>query len=148
MNSKWYASIATLGPIGYLAAPGTMATLVGMPIMFGLRQLCTAPFSYEAVIIIGSFASIAIITQSLPYFSNKEDPSQIVLDELIGCLITFWHIALTTQSMIIGFLLFRFFDIAKPGFIKRAEQFTKGWGVVVDDVVAALCANIILRLLL
>ncbi len=148
MNSKWYASIATLGPIGYLAAPGTMATLVGMPVMFGFRHICTVPFSYEIVIIVGSLASIAVITKSLPYFNNKEDPSQIVLDELIGCLVTFWHITLNTQSMILGFLLFRFFDIAKLGWIKRAEQFAHGWGVVADDIAAALCANILLRLLI
>jgi Phosphatidylglycerophosphatase A and related proteins len=67
---------------------------------------------------------------------------------MVGCLITFWGVVLTAQSMIIGFLLFRFFDIAKLGWIKRAEKFDRGWGVVADDVVAALCANIILRLLI
>ena len=134
-------SIATLGPIGYLPAPGTMGTLATLPLVYGLSML-SLENQFLAIASL-SFISFFIIRQALTFF-QVADPSQIILDEVIGCLITFIGIACTWQSLFVGFLLFRMFDILKPFGIKRIEKLPGAWGVLLDDCVAGLFANILL----
>lgn len=78
----------------------------------------------------------------------RKDPSAVVIDELVGTLVTFWAIPLSLNTMIIGFLLFRFFDIIKPLGIKKCENLSGGFGIVMDDVVAGLYSAIILRVII
>ncbi|MGB8367139.1 MAG: phosphatidylglycerophosphatase A [Candidatus Babeliales bacterium] len=144
---SFYTFIATLGPIGYLTAPGTMATIVTIPMVFWLQKLFPTSIVYGGIVGGITFLSLWIVHKAQPYFKRREDPPEIVLDELAGCLITFWAIPLSTTSVIIGLLLFRFFDILKVGFIRYAEQLNGSWGIMLDDVIAALVANLILRLI-
>lgn len=76
-----------------------------------------------------------------------EDPSKIVVDELVGMWITLLFIPLNWQYLLVGFLLFRIFDIWKPFGIRRLEVIGNGWGVMLDDVLAGIYANIILQLI-
>jgi phosphatidylglycerophosphatase A len=137
---------ATLGPIGYLQAPGTMATLATMPLVYCLR-LATPDSLYIFIIIAITMGAITVINNALEYFKGYQDPSQIVLDELIGCLITFSIVPIHWYTLIAGFIFFRFFDITKWFGIKYAEQFIGAWGVVLDDICAALLANFCIWLL-
>jgi len=145
--SKVYAYIATLGPIGYLVAPGTVASLVTLPLVFWLQRFTPSPLAYGLVLLAGFCIAIIIINRALQHFKRFDDPAEIVLDEVIGCLLTFWGIAFSTQHVIVGFILFRFFDIFKIGGIKYAERLVDAWGIMLDDVFAAIIANIILRLI-
>lgn len=137
--------IATLGPVGYLPAPGTMGTLATLPLVYLLSSLFI--LDQCLFVLLFTFISYFIIKNSLPYFSVS-DPSYIILDEVVGCLITFIGIDLSWQSLLAGFLLFRLFDILKPFGIKRVEKIPGAWGVLLDDCAAGLLANIILWVLL
>ena len=147
MNLRLCKMFATLGPLGYLAMPGTMGTLATLPLVYATHQYICDPYAYVLFLCVSSAVSIFIISYALVLFRGHSDPHEIILDEVVGCLITFWQVALTWQSIIAGFLLFRFFDIVKFGFVKNAEKLPGAWGVVVDDVVAGILANIFLRLL-
>lgn len=133
--------IATLGPIGYLFAPGTMGTLAVLPFIYYLSLL--SPQNQLVAIAFVSIVSFFVIHHALRSF-NVDDPSEIILDEVVGCLITFIGISFSAQAMVAGFLLFRLFDIVKPFGIKYLEKLSGAWGVLLDDCVAGLFANIIL----
>ena len=139
--------ISTLGPIGYVSASGTVATVVTLPLVYWTHALIPSQRFYLGFIIIFFALSMLLVTQALKNFKRHHDPSEIVLDEVIGCLLTFWGIALTPKSVLIGFILFRALDIIKFGWVRRAESWANAWGVIGDDIVAALVANLILRLL-
>ncbi len=147
--NKIYVFLSTLGPIGYMEASGTMATLVTIPLVYWLRTTIANEFIYCGIIAIIFLVSLFIVRKALHALKRTdEDPSEIVLDEVVGCMITFCGIAVTTQNLFIGFVLFRFFDIFKFSGIKYVERFHGEWGVMLDDIVAALMANIILRFLM
>jgi phosphatidylglycerophosphatase A len=139
--------ISTLGPIGYFGAPGTVATIVTLPLVYWTHSIIPSQRFYVGFIICAFVASMWIVKQALKNFKRHDDPSEIVLDEVLGCLLTFWGIALTPQSVLVGFLLFRALDIIKFGWVKKAESFADAWGVIGDDMVAALITNVVLRLL-
>ena len=142
---KVLKSLATLGFVGYLPAPGTMGTIASLPLAYYLSFLSV---QWQTVILCITFIlSYFIIAGALKEF-NKSDPSQIVLDEVVGCLITFYCIQYSYTAFFIGFVLFRLFDIFKPLGIKRFEALPGASGVLLDDCVAGMFAHVILRLLL
>lgn len=143
--SRMYLFIATMGPIGYVTASGTVATIVTIPIMYWLRSMLPGRASYGILILGILVFSLWVIHKALTKFKRVEDPSEIVLDEFVGCLITFWAVPLSVESIIVGLILFRFFDIFKFGGVRYAERLVGTWGVVMDDVVAAVISNIILH---
>lgn len=138
--------IAQMGPIGAMKAPGTMATLCTIPLVVLLSMLFSNIYAHALFLLIAIVLSRVIIKNACTYLNNHNDPQTIVLDELIGCLITFWAIPLTATTIVSGFLLFRFFDISKPGGIKYLEKIPYGWGVLLDDVAAAFISNFVLHL--
>lgn len=77
-----------------------------------------------------------------------KDSGKIVIDEITGQLLTFVFIPLTGINIVMGFVLFRIFDILKPYPINISQKLPGGWGVMIDDVLAAVYANIVLRLIL
>jgi phosphatidylglycerophosphatase A len=80
------------------------------------------------------------------YFGN--DASVIVIDEFVGMQVTFFAIAPSPLTVLVGFLLFRIFDIAKPFPIGRSQKIRGGYGVVIDDVIAGLYSYIILNIII
>jgi phosphatidylglycerophosphatase A len=77
-----------------------------------------------------------------------KDDKKVVIDEVAGMCISLLFIPITISSLITGFILFRYFDIAKPLYIRELENVRGGVGVMLDDVVAGVYANIILQLFL
>lgn len=77
-----------------------------------------------------------------------KDDKKVVIDEVAGMCISLLFIPVTLSSLVVGLVLFRFFDIVKPLFIRRLEKVNGGWGVMLDDIVAGVYANIILQFLL
>ena len=77
-----------------------------------------------------------------------KDPSRVVIDEVAGMCISLLFIPVTLKYVIIALILFRFFDIAKPLFIKKMEIFPGGGGIRRDDVLAGIYANIILQVVI
>ena len=76
-----------------------------------------------------------------------KDPGKVVIDEVVGMMIAIGFMPLNWKIVIAGFFFFRFFDIFKPPPARRLEKIHGGFGVMADDVIAALYANIVLRVL-
>ena len=142
-------NLARLGSLGSLKAPGTWGSLAGIGwyvlISFRLDMLVslaiTAAAAYIAVGICGE-AEVRL---------QKRDPGEIVLDEFIAIPICFIGIPVNQFSepwiiLLIGFAVFRFFDIVKPLGIKRLQHLPGGTGVVMDDIAAALATCVVLHL--
>jgi len=132
--------------VGYSPiAPGTLGTLVAIPVYYFLSNI-SSPI-YEITLIGFFFLSVWMSENAEIFFGKKDDP-RIVIDEMMGFLITMLWVPKTTRFIIIGFFLFRFFDILKPFPIRRFEKRLKrGFGVVLDDVIAGVYSNIILHIL-
>lgn len=77
-----------------------------------------------------------------------KDSNRVVIDEIAGMCITLLFVPVTITYLLIGFMLFRFFDIVKPFFIRKLESLPGGWGVMADDVLAGVYSNIVLQLLI
>jgi phosphatidylglycerophosphatase A len=127
-------------------ASGTVGTLGAIPLYLILSSL-SLPL-YLLTLVAFFFFSCWAAGLAEEIFEEK-DSGKIVIDEVIGFLITMTGIALSWQSVAAGFLLFRFFDITK---IPPARFFDRkmknGYGVVLDDVIAGIYACISLHLLL
>lgn len=137
---------ATLGPIGYMIAPGTCATAATLPCAYLMATYLSDQF-YMATVIIFIILSTFIINRALEFFKEDQDPSQIVLDEALGCLVTFYAVPMTPITIIIGFVLFRFFDITKWFGISKVERLIGALGIIADDLLAAILANVITRII-
>jgi phosphatidylglycerophosphatase A len=75
---------------------------------------------------------------------GSDDPRQVVIDEVAGQLVTFLFIPLSLKTLILGFFLFRFFDVVKPYPIHKFEALEGGLGITMDDVAAGVFANVTL----
>jgi len=76
---------------------------------------------------------------------GRTDPSEVVIDEVAGFLVTMLLLPTSWVNMGLGFVLFRFFDIAKPWPVRQAERLKGGFGIVVDDLLAGVYAHLCLR---
>lgn len=146
-NLSFAVRIATQGLVGFGQAPGTVATLLVIPLVYFLGGLSLSFFSYLCISILLLCAGTVIVHKALPSF-NEADPSAIVLDEMVCFLFVFMGIPISAMSLIIGFGLFRFFDIVKPFGITYCERLPGAWGVIADDFVAALMSNAVLHILM
>ena len=145
-----YKTLATGFGSGYSPnAPGTMGALVGCLLLWGANILVMdAPIEFHLIL-----AIVIVITTLLGAFVTRqlepewgEDPSKVVIDEIVGVWITLLFIPITGPNLLIGFCLFRLFDIWKPLGIRRLEAIPNGWGVMLDDVAAGIYANLCLQL--
>jgi len=139
--------LATGFGVGYSPiAPGSLGTLVAIPVYYFLSNI-SSPI-YEITLIGFFFLSVWISENAEIYFGKKDD-QRIVIDEMMGFLITMLWVPKTIHFIIIAFFLFRFFDILKPFPIRHLEKrFKGGFGVVLDDVMAGVYGNIILQMIL
>lgn len=145
--TKLAVFIATVGYCGYFpVAPGTIGSAAGL--VFYLLVWWTQSPIVEVALIVSLFAlGVWAGSTSERYFGGI-DPGPIVLDEVVGMLITLAFIPVGLSGAIVGFVLFRIFDVIKPFPANRLEALHGGLGVMADDAMAAIYANISLRLVL
>lgn len=74
-----------------------------------------------------------------------KDSNRVVVDELLGMCVGLFLLPLSWPYIVASFLLFRFFDIVKPLYIRKAESLPSGWGVMTDDLLAGICTNLLLQ---
>jgi phosphatidylglycerophosphatase A len=77
-----------------------------------------------------------------------KDDKKVVIDEVAGMCISLLWLPVTFSNLLAALVLFRFFDVVKPLYIRRLEKVPAGWGVMLDDIAAGVCANIVLQGLL
>jgi len=142
---RLFMGLATGFGAGYLPkAPGTWGSLLALPLHFFLRQL--APNHYALAL--GAIFFIAVITAGqAEKILDRKDPGVVVIDEVIGMLITLIAAPDNPWIWLLGFGLFRFFDICKPYPIRLIDQrLNGGLGIVLDDVLAGIYSLIILQI--
>lgn len=122
-------------------APGTAGTLVGIPLFLLLSQLAW-PW-YLATIIVISLPAVYVCGEAEKIFGAK-DSQRIVLDEIVGLQFALFLASPTLPHIIAGFALFRIFDIVKVFPARSCEKLPGGAGVMADDIVAGIYANIVL----
>ncbi len=127
-------------------APGTCGTLAAIPIYLLLISVLQGWWYGGAVFAVTLFA--IWISDRAEKLYGRKDPPQVVIDEIAGFLLTMTSIPPTAIFIVMGFILFRLFDILKPqpaGWIN--SRMRGGSGIVLDDIVAGLYANIVLHFL-
>ena len=125
-------------------APGTMGTLVAIPFVFGLKSLDPAAYWLVllALFILG-VGVCSVVSRRL----GVHDHGGIVWDEMVGYWIAVAFVPLQWGWLLAAFLLFRLFDIFKPWPIRQLDQkVSGGFGIMLDDVVAALFTVAVLAL--
>ena len=142
---------ATFFYVGYFPyGPGTAGTFVSMVLYFLFFHYLT--FSGYIILCIVLFFAGIFFSSRAEKIIGKKDPSEVVIDEVEGYLITmlgaFWA-PFSILYVLIGFLLFRIFDIIKPFPIGAADKrIGGGIGIMLDDVIAAVISAVLLRLII
>ncbi|NOY83741.1 MAG: phosphatidylglycerophosphatase A [Nitrospirae bacterium] len=133
---KWAVWISTCGGIGYFPRfPGTIGSIAGLMLFLPFRALPLFP--YLVVLIVLFFLGVWASNVSERFFKRK-DASHIVIDEVLAVFLVSYFLPQTWPWLLAGLIVFRIFDIVKPPPIKIFEKLPGGWGVMVDDVIAAL----------
>jgi phosphatidylglycerophosphatase A len=130
--------------LGYIPfASGTFGTLWGLPIFY---VLSAQTFWFQVLIIIASIGLAIYLAGQAEDFLRRKDPSQVVIDEIVGYMVTVAGMPFSWTTAISGFIIFRIMDIVKPYPIRKIDQkMPGGWGIVLDDVLAGVYCQIILR---
>ena len=138
--------IATGLGLGYLPkAPGTWGSLLGIPIHLLLIQLATKNYviALVVIVVVGVLAA-----GSAEKIMDRRDPGLVVIDEVIGMLITLIGAPAKPLVLLMGFILFRIFDIAKPYPIRLIDRHLNGGiGIVMDDMLAGVFALAVLQVI-
>jgi phosphatidylglycerophosphatase A len=124
-------------------APATVTSLfVLLPAWFLVRSPVWHALSIVAVFFIG----VPIATDLERAWGH--DPGRVTVDEVVGTLVTFFLNPVSIWGLGAGFFVWRFFDIVKLPFINKSQNLPGGWGIMVDDLLAGICANVVLRVAL
>lgn len=135
--------IASCCGIGYLKGGGTIAAIATCLVWY----VCFAKQGWWYIPLLATFGVIYLGIWSgniVDAFWGK-DSSRVVIDEVAGMCIALLFVPISVVNVLIALILFRFFDIVKPLYIRKFEALPKGWGVMMDDVIAGLYANVLLN---
>lgn len=145
MNPGLARVIGTFGYAGHFPiAPGTLASAVGVGLAFALRDL---PLFY-VLVMIGITLVGFVAAGQVEKMEGKKDPGCVVIDEVSGMMISLLGIPLSWPVIIVGFFLFRAFDMFKIYPANKLEDMGGGFGIMADDIAAGIYTNIVLQLAL
>ncbi len=143
--------------LGWLPiAPGTWGSMPPTAIFAALCFFGISAYIVSIVmlvlVLVGSVICVKFAPSSIDA-TGKNDPGEVVADEFAGQAVTFLGAYAVGFSQVLitamlGFLLFRVFDIIKPWPIRKLEKLPKGWGILADDLLAAVYAAIVLQICL
>jgi phosphatidylglycerophosphatase A len=138
-------ALATCLGLGYVPfAPGTFGSAAGLLVWAVLPQSAAAHGVAIVLIVAAGVWSAGIAEQHF----RGTDPGPVIIDEVMGMLVTLFMVPVGWPGAAAGFLLFRIFDVIKPPPADRLEHLRGGMGVMADDFMAAVYANIALRITL
>jgi phosphatidylglycerophosphatase A len=137
--------VATSLGIGYIGkGAGTVAAVACCICWYlawaGAYQQIPAVVITVIILFVGVWSSNKVV----PLWG--EDPARVVIDEVAGMCISMLFLPVNVKYVLCALLLFRFFDIVKPLYIKKMELLPGGWGIMMDDVLAGIYTNILLQL--
>ena len=143
---KLHRLIATVFGIGYVEKGGGTIAAAVCCIIWLLIPAGDFTNSWQVLLTI-AISVLGVWSGNVVEAMWGKDSNKIVIDEFAGMMITLLFIPVQFKFVLAGLVLFRFFDIAKPLFIKKMELLPQGWGVMADDVLAGLYANILLQII-
>ena len=123
-------------------APGTAGSAVGLLLWWPLHRL---PVAAQVAALVLVFAAGVIASTRVARGLGLEDPGLVVVDEVIGMWTSLIFLPLTPANAIAGFVLFRILDVIKPWPARQFESLPDGWGIMMDDLMAGVYANLLLR---
>ena len=129
-------------------APGTLGSILGIPLAWTVGLLPNWWLQAGAIMALAA-VGVPLCAVAIRRLGGPHDPGCIVFDEIVGMAATLFLCDATRPAVAVaGFLLFRLFDITKPSPARELERLPHGWGVMADDLVAAVYANLSLHLLI
>jgi phosphatidylglycerophosphatase A len=138
-------AVASFGYVGFFPiAPGTAGSLAALPLFAVIRWMGMPALELGAILavfVIGVWAA-----SQTEVALGRKDPGVVVIDEVLGMLITLALLPASIPVVILGFLLFRVFDVIKPYPAAQLEHLHGGLGIMADDAVAGLYSYLLLRL--
>jgi phosphatidylglycerophosphatase A len=136
--------IATCAYVGYApVAPGTFGSAIGLAIFYIVRRQGSTSIEAAAMAVLLAIGLWAA-TEAEHHFGGI-DPGPVVIDEVIGMLITLAFVPVGLVGAVAGFFLFRLLDVVKPWPARRLEFLPGGLGIMLDDVMAGVYGNLVMR---
>lgn len=143
MTDKFVKLASTFFYVGYFPlAPGTMASLAGGLLALSLSKY---PVIYAAVFIAVTFIGF-LVSGKMEKLEGKKDPGCVVIDEVSGIMISYFMLPITVPVVVTTFFLFRALDMFKTFPANKLEEMGGGEGIMLDDVLAGIYANIIMQI--
>jgi len=138
---------ASFGYVGFFPfAPGTAGSLAALALFAVIRWIGVPAVELGAIVAV--FAIGVWAAHGAEIAMGRKDPGIVVIDEVLGMLITLALLPVSIIGVVVGFLLFRLFDVVKPYPAAQLEHLHGGLGIMADDAVAGLYSHLILRLLM
>lgn len=141
--------IATGLGIGYIPkGGGTVASVACCIVWYMTQPGATHPGDFPVffpVLITLVLAGVGIWSANVVEEQWGKDNYRVVIDEIVGMCMSLLFVPITVKSLLAGLFLFRLFDIVKPFGIRKLEKLKGGWGVMLDDVLAGVYANVLLQ---
>jgi phosphatidylglycerophosphatase A len=150
LSDRLALGIATGLGTGYSpVAPGTVGSLLGilLILLFSRFNLLGGQRLLFYLIVVAIISTVGVWAASrAEIIFNRKDPGQVVIDEVVGQLLTFGLLFRHPRNwlLILGFAFFRLFDIFKPFPIRRLEKAPMGYGIILDDLVAGFYASLVI----
>ncbi|MGE0464497.1 MAG: phosphatidylglycerophosphatase A [Vicinamibacterales bacterium] len=139
-------AVSTFGYVGFFpVAPGTAGSAAALVLYALVRWVGAPAFELGALLIV--FASGVWAAGRTESLLGGKDPGPVVIDEVLGMLLTLAFLPLSLTGTLVGFVLFRAFDVVKPYPARRLEDAPGGWGVMLDDAMAGAYGHLAMRLL-
>ncbi|PIE67573.1 MAG: hypothetical protein CSA23_03060 [Deltaproteobacteria bacterium] len=146
-KKKIVAFVATGGWIGYAPiAPGTFGSIVALPLCWMIASLSTR---IAIIVLLVLIAASTWVSHEAEKMAGQDDPSHVVVDEICGMAVALFGFSFAPPNIICGLAFFRLFDILKPfpiGWVDK--KVSGGWGIMLDDLLAGMIANALLRFFL
>jgi phosphatidylglycerophosphatase A len=127
--------------IGYIKGGGTIAAAVSCACWYLAWAGAYPPLVLSVAITI-AITFTGVWSSSVVW---GKDPSKVVIDEVAGMCIGLLFLPVNIKYLLCAFILFRFFDIVKPLYIRKMESLPAGWGIMFDDVLAGVYTNLLLQ---
>jgi len=136
--------IATSGGAGYSPiAPGTAGSAVGA-VLFWITRAWPLGWQIALIVVVSAVGTWAAHVAARHF--GREDPGEVVIDEVAGQLVTLVATGAGLAGTCLGFFVFRAFDVVKPWPVNRLERLPGGFGIMADDLLAGVFGNVVLRL--
>ena len=147
--NPWTRLLATGFFSGYApVAPGTAGTAAAM-VPYLVASSHAPGFGFLAwILFLVVISGVAVYAASAGEKAWGPDPGPVVIDEFVGFYVTVAFLPLSPGLGVAGFFIFRSLDILKPPPVRASEKLPRGWGVVMDDVIAGIYGNLLIRAVL